>query len=407
MNIQDTDDQNRSNADHPYRTGVDLLINSRWFELTQQQRALQDPIHTNFVHNTYKGEHLTLDSIKSNFKLLSTTDLGSIHWLLAACLVTTNRERRSIIHTRSIQYAAFTEQVVIRWETAYRPSTWKNAPDPSLQHIAKRDPCFYEYFVSGCNGYIVDNIQKDLHIVNGIQVKYHSVKLDCETEDWLEDELSAARPGDVLTLPERPLAVNVEITMENASTPVSILSALRKLALNNHSDQTSGKKGTTKVLIPIVQLKSEHWDDGDTPVYGSHLFGPSKIRLGRTFPLEPAFAITTHKSEGQTLDRVIIALSECGVSKCNFSYEQLHVAFSRVRKSDHVRLLLAGDNEMQQWMSVVYVRNLRQHPSIRFFFCGFRDPSTTEDPNEGWTTNAWCPQRANSEFLKLFARGDI
>jgi hypothetical protein len=160
-------------------------------------------------------------------------------------------------------------------------------------------------------------------------------------------------------------------------------------------------KNNTNIVIPVTS-KSCRWDQTLTPVYGGAHFSASKVRFSKHFPVEPALAITVHKSEGRTMDRVIIALSRCKIEKCNFSCEQLHVAFSRVQEAERIRLLLTGDQEADKWKSISYIMDHRQDPSVKFYFGGFRKQVRPGegDPNQDWEENAWDAQRANETFLK-------
>jgi len=157
----------------------------------------------------------------------------------------------------------------------------------------------------------------------------------------------------------------------------------------------------TPISNPIIPITEQQctWDSNQTPVYGGTHFPSSKITLRHYFPLEPALAITVHKAQGRMLKRVIIALSYCDAKGCNFSYRQVHVALSRVRNSDHIRLLLTGESEAMQWMSLLYIDNLRPDPSIRFYFAGFRDCSI-DNPNLNWLSNEWNARRANTVFKR-------
>ena len=105
------------------------------------------------------------------------------------------------------------------------------------------------------------------------------------------------------------------------------------------------------------------------------------------------------------MDRCILAMSRCGSHQCNWSCEQVNVGFSRVREGAHIRLLLVGNDWDDQWHSLVYLTDLRQDPSIKFFFAGFRDIATLENPNEGWETDAWNADRANRKFRNLINNG--
>jgi hypothetical protein len=88
------------------------------------------------------------------------------------------------------------------------------------------------------------------------------------------------------------------------------------------------KDGAAQIILPLTEYSCS-WENTETPVYGKYpLFLASKVTLKQYFPVEPGFAIAVHKVEGRTLARVIIALSGCEVQRCNFSYAQLHIAFS-------------------------------------------------------------------------------
>ena len=70
---------------------------------------------------------------------------------------------------------------------------------------------------------------------------------------------------------------------------------------------------------------------------------------------------------------------------------------SRVKEGDHLRLLLNGDTELEQWYSLKYLLSLKPRASIRFFFDGFRDYNEA-NPNIQWATNEWSAARANAKF---------
>ena len=225
---------------------------------------------------------------------------------------------------------------------------------------------------------------------------YHSLVLDRESQEELDAKLREARPGDVITLPNPPLAINMEFSVETENCALSTRKFLRKQA-------TAVKKYTTKkhkhevFVLPIWQYTCKR-DSSETTVRGGVGYLPSKVTLQKVFPVEPAFAITVHKSEGRTMNKVIIALSSSHAKGCDFSYAQVHVAFSRVRQGDHIRLLLTGDDSVRQWESILYLGRLIPKPSIRYYFDGFRRILNYDTPNEGWMENEWNRERANNAY---------
>ncbi|XP_059156649.1 uncharacterized protein LOC131941421 [Physella acuta] len=82
-----------------------------------------------------------------------------------------------------------------------------------------------------------------------------------------------------------------------------------------------GQYQNETVLIPRITVKLTEGDD---------------IPLQRTqFPVQSCFAMTIHKAQGQTMETVLIFLE-----KPVFQHGQLHVALSRGRRKENVKVLL-------------------------------------------------------------------
>ena len=80
------------------------------------------------------------------------------------------------------------------------------------------------------------------------------------------------------------------------------------------------------------------------------MMSPSETELPfifkrRQFPVQPAFAMTINKSQGQTLNWVGLYLSTPV-----FSHGQLYVACSRVTSRKHLKILIKeqGNNDTMQ-----------------------------------------------------------
>ena len=68
--------------------------------------------------------------------------------------------------------------------------------------------------------------------------------------------------------------------------------------------------------------------------YGTKCCNPLYVTLQQRFPIDSDFAITVNRSQGQTLDHVILTISKREVPACNFRYNGIYVAFSRVREKN-------------------------------------------------------------------------
>ncbi|CAJ1954284.1 unnamed protein product [Cylindrotheca closterium] len=119
------------------------------------------------------------------------------------------------------------------------------------------------------------------------------------------------------------------------------------------------------------------------------------ITFKPTFPVTAGFALTIDKAQGQTLDRVIIAISERLHKLSNFTYACIYVGNSRVKESGHLRLLLHNRSSKRfQWEMLTYVTELKPAKSIKAFFSGF----TTNRLN--WKKDVWNQTKSFLQFAQ-------
>ena len=370
----------RLEATHPFSIGANILAQARWFELTEQHRT-KDLEHMAFVKRLCNQENISLDDFK-RYKILSRDDFEDPKspWLTAPIIVSTNRERYSLTDLAARRFARATGTIVIRWPTKWK--NWKQKPPASRLMCALEDPCFYEYYVEGAAGFFSDNVNKRIGIVNARPFRMHSLTVQDEADRNLITLYGKnAQPGSVLTLSEEPVSVNVALDAENFG-PDS-WRTLQTLSIVDKQVVIAIVPGPTKVKP-------------DVTVRGGTDYRPSKVTLQAVFPLELAFSITVNKSEGRTLERVILALSHQQAKLCNFDHKDLYVAMSRVDKNDHMRLLLQGRNEMEKWNSLAYLTNLRKDTSLPAFFAGY-DQRADRD----WKSDRWNPNEAYAAHQRL------
>ena len=355
---------------NPVRIGSEIFSKCKWMELTEQQRARDDIEHTSFVHQLYHGVPLNIPFLLS-YKELSHDDFNgpTSPWLTAPVIVRTNREKVTMNYKRAIHFAKATGTVVIRWKT--KTQSWEQKPqcEDALDQVME-DPAFYEYFVAGAFGYCRDNICKNKDLVNGTKIQYVSLTLSAQDQERIELQLVNAQPGTVFDLLDLPISVNVRlIKLQNTTT-----TQWQPFSLQQND-----------VVIPIVAKRCKRRNENKPipiPGVGGSIL-PSRLVLLNAFPIELAFAMTVDKSQGQTMDYAIIALSNRRANKCNFDYASVYVAFSRVRHKANLRLLLRGNNYVSKINWLDYLNHLQPNKATKAFFEGF------DNGNRQWVNRNW------------------
>jgi hypothetical protein len=352
--------QDRHSEGHPYRMGIDLLTSAKLFRLTTQKRA-QDAEHRKHVESMFRGEKLTFPMFNLYEELKAADLQEGGDFLQAPFLCSTNRERATINGIMAPIRASAKGVCAIRWGADLK-GCWDQKPEEKyIQEILDSDPCFWEYFVRGSEGYLTDNLCKRLKLVNGTRIRYHSLSFDSHEKHLLFQKLVAeTEVGKTLSLPLdlRPETVNVELIdlskesrQEWLGQSLSLLPDKVVIPLSCHR---KSRKMPRRMLVP----------GGRNGEYKC-----SKVRVRNFFPVEPGFAITVYKAQGRTLPKVILAVSERKGNGCGLDYRSIYVAFSRVKRKEDIRLLLFGEGGYRD--SITYLTKLKADPCNLAFIEGF------------------------------------
>jgi hypothetical protein len=148
-----------------------------------------------------------------------------------------------------------------------------------------------------------------------------------EQQHFLQDSIASFPAGSVITLNEHPLLVNINLfELKQAILESTYLNKQEKAFVLADYKPFSLIEGEIVVPVMAKQMKTNQYTH--VKVQGGPGYMLSIIETRNHFPLEPAFAATVHKSQGRTLNKVILALSYRNAARCNLSYEALYVALS-------------------------------------------------------------------------------
>ena len=315
------DIQTKLNSENPRGSRADLHRNACFVKITQQVKV-RDPTQTVLVETMYNGGAIGISNLKQ-YRLLSANDFNGIcgDWSSAPIIVSTHRERLSITHDQAINFALANNTVVVRWEM--KISKWGQRPPEEFLSQAKKDPCFYQYFVSGAPAYLNSTINKDLCLIDSTPVTLESIMMEDEiSQRSVLEMVAAASPGDVITLEDTPEFVNVRVETKKFSVAV-------KKMYRDHFRPVSSSEAETVFVLPIG-VGNSLGVACSVPVPGvTDLFRASRLVVEPPFRFDTAFAATIHSTMGRSLKQAILVLSKGGRKRW-LSFGQLHVGLSKV-----------------------------------------------------------------------------
>ena len=132
-----------------------------------------------------------------------------------------------------------------------------------------------------------------------------------------------------------------------------------------------------KIVIPMMPRK---WTKGPKSYnYYNHATQQpySSVGVNDVFAFQLAFAMTVHKAQGRTIDKVVIDLHDQPTVGSRLAFEGVFVAISRVRSRKNLRLLPHGNTFEKAYG---YITKLRPSPQATAFYRGFEvDENSPED----------------------------
>ena len=322
---------------------ANIFIQARKFTLQTQRRAIEDPEHSNLVARMGSGDGLHVDDL-DRYKILGSNDIHENKaWIFAPIIVTSNMERIAIIHSQLHRFAKMNRRMIVRWKNKGTNVWCWGRPLDNTE--LNESPFMYEYFVEGISGYLTANLNVDLNLANGTAVKYHS--LEFRNDEQLDEYMIQAHkdadycPDQVnyITLQEPPQAINVQLQDTRS------LSENQQTCFQQMKMMVSADVQSENFIFPIFPSAKRKAETVDIPINNKAEFQCFRTERVPYFPLEAAFALTVHKVQGKTMNYEMLAISSRPNRQLQMSYESIYVALSRVRSSEHLRLILHGNEK--------------------------------------------------------------
>ena len=192
---------------NPHQHGVELFSKAHTVFLTDKKRST-DKQHTEVIEKMSNGGILSRDDLKL-YKSLSREDFeNDPSWHKACTVLASNHERVKIGTYQAYNYAKMKGEHIVRFPLDIK--SWKNKPDLNKHPHVKDDQALWGFFVRTAPGNLAANINPPIKLANGTLVEYHSIYWEDEELNDLYRELEKSTPpGELITMPEEPTAINV------------------------------------------------------------------------------------------------------------------------------------------------------------------------------------------------------
>ena len=299
------------------------------FQFTIQQRASSDEVHSRrlefFRRPSDKSMPVPESGILNSLKELDQDDvIADSGWKEAVIIVSGNEQRVQLNLARAVAFARSTDQPVIAFRLALKSGSMQQleAVASSLGvttiDLLKNEHELSFYFVKGAPVAVTENVNIIHHIANGTRGKLDSITLHPSISEQEWRKIYMCQPGEIHWLPD-------------GAYPVSVNIAFDHIAIDTWNSQWT--LNLDKVVIPFSLCS-----DSSARIAKTGQLKKSQCFI-RTFLCELAFAVTFHKVQGRTENKVIIDFNSVGKRGRICDLASFYVAVSRVRNSGDIRVL--------------------------------------------------------------------
>ena len=310
--------RNRRLPNKSYRDGANLFMKFRLLNLKGQERVDKDfDLFLKPLRDTRRKKPITRSWVKKLRKLTPMDIREDNSWAFTTIAVTGNNERLAITRAQVERFGWMRHEPVLHWVCPVRTRkkgcpvrsekskrktkyTYANLEvDPSLlKGVYSNLRCF---FVRGAPCVLSENLCTTLGYAKGTRGTFESVVWD--PSDGEVPDIKSLQPG-VITNVMQPRFIIIRV---------------------------KGK------LIPIGTCNGK-----------IRRYTKQKIRFTnfRKHPVDLLFAVTYHKLQGLTLDKLILSINKHPNWRLRLVLSSLYVGLSRVHKLDDIRVLDYCDEDV-------------------------------------------------------------
>ena len=375
-----------------------LFQDFKLFPLTEQIRASSDPQHTKYLEDlrdTRSQYPPITENIIQHIETLSTEDvLNDPSWCEAPLIVTSNLERHYQNLPRIITYAQINNLPVLTWKLPLNGEIAAQLEIEQLNLLYEQNKCLHGYFVKNAPAYITDNTDPNKGLANGTPCFLHSLCFDTDFDPQLQLEIDSASPGTLIEIPV-PVSVNVRVPSldsehwcSNPNLNEAYLEIIENCAFDvklNRTETiitdvrakdiiTSRNTRNIRVGSDISIIQNGTTVRGEVIKIRNHVVIPQFLQPDRkplklqtssgqlsiyysNHTLELGFAITFHKVQGRTMQKLILDINyRPGKNHLigNLDFFGFYVGFTRVSNSKNIRKLPPYSN-----LSFSYLQSLK------------------------------------------------
>jgi hypothetical protein len=316
---------------------------------------------------TAAEENLILEALLVKQNLWATTPIA----------VTNNRTRHAINTHRIHDFATQTQQPVISWWNRlvgligeHLENTPARAAD--LEYLRKRNPELKSSFVAGAPGHLLTNMCPVKGYANGTPIIYHSLRFACQEDEEqykqaLEEWRHQGSNPDCEIMVNVPAMINVQVpsvlaTTANANERVDTATCLSSVRSVGTSESTPTLAQCVVIPVPLKHKlpnagKMRHftlslprsqaawWAENDSSVKKKRTI-PLKYEM---HPVTVAFALTYHKLQGQTRNKLILNMNKVPRGMNGVTLRHVYVGFSRVKTRNGLRFFPMSDTSSKRY----------------------------------------------------------